>query len=62
MSEQGGVEKFIIHARKAFLKGLNPKQNRTVPPLKYEWVFDLKQKFPHLNFIINGGFDTVEKV
>jgi len=51
-----------MHARKAHLKGLNPKQNRTIPPLKYPWVFQLKQTFPHLNFVINGGFDTIEKV
>lgn len=62
VSEEGGITKFIVHARKAFLSGLNPKQNRTVPPLKYQWVFDLKQQFPHLNFVINGGFDEVAKV
>ena len=56
VSEKGGVEKFIIHARKAFLKGLNPQQNRTVPPLKYDWVLRIKKEFPHLTFIINGGF------
>ena len=56
VSEEGGVTKFIIHARKAHLKGLNPRQNRTIPPLKWDWVFDLKQTFPHLNFVINGGF------
>lgn len=39
VSEEGGITKFIIHARKAFLSGLNPKQNRTIPPLKYPWVF-----------------------
>ncbi len=61
-SEEGGCTKFIVHARKAFLSGLNPKQNRNVPPLKYEWVFMLKKEFPHLNFVINGGFDTCEKV
>jgi len=42
VSEEGGVTKFIIHARKAHLKGLNPRQNRTIPPLKWDWVFDLK--------------------
>ena len=62
VSEEGGVTKFIIHARKAHLKGLNPRQNRTIPPLKWDWVFDLKQTFPHLNFVINGGFSDVEKV
>ena len=62
VSEKGGCTKFIIHARKAHLKGLNPKQNRTIPPLKYSWVFRLKETFPHLNFVINGGFSDVEKV
>lgn len=62
VSEKGGCKKFIIHARKCHLSGLNPKQNRTIPPLKYSWVFQLKQEFPHLNFVINGGFDTVDKV
>jgi len=62
VSTEGGCTKFIIHARKAHLKGLNPKQNRTIPPLKYPWVFKLKETFPHLNFVINGGFSEVEKV
>ena len=62
VSEQGGATKFIIHARKAHLKGLNPKQNRTIPPLKYPWVFELKKTFPHLHFVINGGFSDCEKV
>ena len=62
VSEQGGATKFIIHARKAHLKGLNPKQNRTIPPLKYPWVFRLKETFPHLHFVINGGFAEVEQV
>ena len=62
VSEKGGVNKFIIHARKAFLKGLDPKQNRNIPPLKYDWVIRLKQTFPHLDFVINGGFTTVEQI
>lgn len=60
VSERGGVQKFIIHARKAFLKGLNPKENRNIPPLKYDWVLELKRQFPHLEFLINGGFTEVE--
>ena len=56
------MSKFIIHARKAHLKGLDPKQNRTIPPLKYDWVFQLKKLFPHLHFVINGGFSDTEKV
>ena len=62
VSEKGGCRKFIIHARKAFLSGLNPKENRTIPPLKYAWVFELKKEFPHLRFCINGGFEKVSKV
>lgn len=50
-----GCNTFIIHARKAWLSGLSPKQNREVPPLQYETVFRLKADFPHLEIIINGG-------
>ena len=59
VSEKGGVRKFIIHARKAFLSGLDPKQNRNIPPLKYDWVLKLKIEFPHLEFVINGGFSKI---
>lgn len=52
---QAGCETFIIHARKAWLKGLSPKENREVPPLRYDVVFDLKKDFPELEIIINGG-------
>ena len=55
-----GCETFIIHARKAWLRGLNPKQNRTVPPLCYERVFWLKQQFPHLEIILNGGIEDLQ--
>lgn len=51
--------KFIIHARKAWLKGLSPKQNRTLPPLCYETVAQIKKDFPKLTIIINGGFNDV---
>jgi len=51
----GGCSTFIIHARKAWLKGLSPKENREIPPLHYERVHDLKNTFPHLEFILNGG-------
>lgn len=54
-----GCKSFIVHARKAWLKGLSPKQNREVPPLLYERVYQLKQEFPHLEIIINGGIDNV---
>lgn len=52
---ESGCETFIIHARKALLHGLSPKQNREIPPLVYESVYRLKQAFPHLTIIINGG-------
>lgn len=52
---EGGCDTFIVHARKAFLQGLSPRENRDVPPLIYERVYQLKQDFPHLEIIINGG-------
>jgi len=55
-----GCSSFIIHARKALLKGLSPKQNREIPPLSYPTVYRLKKDFPHLEFIINGGIKTIE--
>lgn len=58
---QAGCTTFIVHARKAWLKGLSPKENREVPPLKYDLVFKLKQAFPHLTVIINGGITTLEQ-
>lgn len=54
-----GCETFIVHARKAILQGLSPKQNREVPPLKYEFVKQLKQDFPQLEILINGGLQTI---
>lgn len=56
-----GCKRFIIHARKAWLKGLSPKENREVPPLQYETVYQLKRDFPHLTIIINGGIDSIDK-
>ena len=53
-----GCMTFIIHARKAFLSGLSPKENRTVPPLRYDYVYRLKQNFPGLDIILNGGIHT----
>ena len=47
---EGSITHFIIHARKAFLKGLNPAQNRNIPPLMYDRVYRLKQDFPSLSF------------
>jgi tRNA-dihydrouridine synthase A len=60
VSHNGNCNLFIIHARKAHLKGLNPTQNRNIPPLMYERVYQLKKDFPNLEFIINGGFKTWE--
>ena len=55
-----GCKVFIIHARKAWLKGLSPKENRNIPPLNYERVYKLKDEFPHLEIIINGGVESIE--
>lgn len=54
-----GCEVFIVHARKAWLQGLSPKENREVPPLRYELVYRLKQDFPALTIVINGGIDDL---
>lgn len=56
-----GCNVFIIHARKAILQGLSPKENRDVPPLKYEWVYQIKQEFPELEVHINGGIKSIEE-
>lgn len=56
-----GCRKFIIHARNAILQGLNPKENRTIPPLKYETVYQLKKDFPQLEMVINGGIISLEE-
>ena len=53
---------FIIHARKAWLKGLSPKENRDVPPLRYDIVQRIKKAHPHLNIILNGGIKTLEDI
>ncbi len=57
-----GCTVFIVHARKAWLQGLSPKENREVPPLNYERVYQLKREFPELTIVINGGVATVEAV
>ena len=56
----GGAEVFIVHARKAWLQGLSPKENREIPPLNYKWVYQLKRDFPHLTIVINGGVETLD--
>lgn len=55
---EAGCKTFIIHARKAWLTGLSPKENRDIPPLDYDRVYKIKQLFPHLEIIINGGIKT----
>ncbi len=60
MVASSGCDHFMIHARKAWLKGLSPKQNRSVPKLNYEWVYRIKRDFPHLVIGINGGIMNME--
>lgn len=57
-----GCDKLIVHARKAWLHGLNPKQNRTIPPLHYDYVYRIKQEFPELPVIINGNINTINEI
>ena len=57
---KAGCSHFIVHARKAWLQGLSPKQNRQVPPLNYDRVYQLKKDFPQLFITINGGIKTLE--
>ncbi len=58
--QNGGVTRVIIHARKAWLQGLSPKQNRDVPPLDYALVHQMKRDFPHMHLSLNGGVTTLE--
>src|SRR3546814_12949235 len=55
-----GCRSFTIHARKAWLSGLSPKENREVPPLRYDVVYALKRDFPALEIILNGGVQSLE--
>jgi tRNA-dihydrouridine synthase A len=57
-----GCQHFIIHARKAWLQGLSPKENRTIPPLNYPWVYQLKKDFPQLKITLNGGITGCKEV
>jgi len=59
---QSGVKKFIIHARKCILKGLTTKQNRDIPPLRYDIPHKLVQDYPDLTFILNGGLQTFDQI
>lgn len=58
----GGCDTFIVHARKAWLQGLSPKENREIPPLNYPRVYQLKQAHPELSISINGGIKTLEEM
>lgn len=57
-----GCDKVIVHARKAWLHGLNPKQNRTIPPLHYDYVYKIKQELPSIPIVINGGINGLGDV
>ena len=59
---ESGCDTFIVHARKAILAGLSPKENREVPPLRYEFVYRLKQEFPQLSIMLNGGVRDLDAV
>jgi tRNA-dihydrouridine synthase A len=61
INREAGCRVFIVHARKAWLKGLSPKENREVPPLRYALVYQLKQEFPDLEIIINGGLQDLDR-
>lgn len=57
-----GCEYLTLHARKAWLKGLSPKQNREIPPLQYDRVYRAKQRYPHMHMMINGGITSAEAI
>lgn len=59
---QAGCSTFIVHARNAWLKGLSPKDNRDIPPLRYDWAYRLKRDFPELTIVVNGGINSTEQV
>ena len=59
---EAGIKHFIIHARIAILEGLSPKENREVPPLRYDYVYKIKEAFPDLFIEINGGIKTIESI
>ncbi|WP_237057920.1 tRNA dihydrouridine(20/20a) synthase DusA [Microbulbifer sediminum] len=56
-----GITTFIVHARKAWLNGLSPKENREIPPLKHEMVYQLKRDYPQLEIVLNGGINTIDE-
>lgn len=62
ITEYSNCRTFILHARKAYLSGLNPKENRSVPPLNYSYVYRIKKDFPNLRIIINGGISSLSVI
>lgn len=60
--QQSGCDTFVVHARKAWLSGLSPKENRDIPPLDYERVYQLKRDYPHLTIAINGGITDLAQI
>ncbi|NNC98989.1 MAG: tRNA dihydrouridine(20/20a) synthase DusA, partial [Gammaproteobacteria bacterium] len=60
-SANAGCRVFLVHARMAWLKGLSPRQNRDIPPLDYPLVYQLKESFPELQIIVNGGINTLQE-
>lgn len=59
---QAGADKLIVHARKAWLNGLNPKQNRTIPPVNYDFVYQIKRELGAIPVIINGNIQTIQAI
>ena len=57
-----GCKTFLVHSRNAILKGLSPKDNRAIPPLKYDYVYRLKREFPELGIVINGGVESLQAI
>ncbi|MFI4919613.1 MAG: tRNA dihydrouridine(20/20a) synthase DusA [Legionellales bacterium] len=57
-----GCQKLVVHARKAWLNGLNPKQNRTIPPVNYSYVYKIKQEFPHIPVVLNGNIVNSDEI
>lgn len=57
-----GCQKLIVHARKAWLNGLNPKQNRTIPPLHYDYAYQIKKELPHIPVVLNGNISAIDDI
>lgn len=62
MLVDSGIDKLIVHARKAWLKGLSPKQNRTIPPLHYDYAYEIKKHYPALPMVLNGNITTQQSL